>query len=223
MPGASLNLGNKSEHFTEDAERVAREPRIPRLRKLHRIRPRTPLRERRGAREDRPLARDVVRDKTAPLQQGSPRLERTLQGAERVRLMRSRGSPLHIEEPLRRLDDRAVPDNRDAELPRLVRPAALVSRRLKVYRREFHSRNQRQAALPSAGVMVALIRSQMLFLATSISYWLWRFCQTSGVVPKYLAKRRAVSAVMPRRQSAISFSTLITSILSKPLGNFRVQ
>ena len=42
-----------------------------------------------------------------------------------------------------------------------------------------------------AGLMVAWMRFQRRFLATSISYWLWRFCQTSGEVPKKRAKRRA--------------------------------
>ena len=140
MPGTFLDLGNESEHFAKVAERVARKLRIPRFRELHRIRPRPPLRERRSAREDSPLAGDVVRDKAAPLQHGSPRLKRTLQGAERVGLVRPRGSPFDVEEPLRRLDDDTIPYNRDTELLRLIRPAVPVPRRLEIYRREFHYR-----------------------------------------------------------------------------------
>ena len=47
-----------------------------------------------------------------------------------------------------------------------------------------HFDRQRQAARVSAGVMDSLIVSQMLLFATSISYWLCRFCHSSGVVPK---------------------------------------
>lgn len=66
--------------------------------------------------------------------------------------------------------------------------------------------NYRQAALRRNGLTVSMILLQMLPFATSISYWLCKFCQTSGVVPKNLAKRSAVSADMPRRPSTISFT-----------------
>lgn len=45
----------------------------------------------------------------------------------------------------------------------------------------------RQAALRRNGLTVFMILLQMLPFATSISYWLCRFCQTSGVVPRQIS------------------------------------
>ena len=73
-----------------------------------------------------------------PEQMRRPDLKGTLQGTERIRFVCPCGRALHIEEPFRRFDDDAVPDDRNAKLPRLVRPAVFVSRRLEIYRHKFH-------------------------------------------------------------------------------------
>ena len=138
VPCPPVDLRNLPEHLAEVTEPVRGQPWIAGLRELHRVDPRAPLRERGGAREDGPLARYVVRDEPCAHELRRPRLERALQGAERVRLVRALRRTLDVEEPLARLDDLPVLDARVPELPRLVVAPEVIARRFEVYREEVH-------------------------------------------------------------------------------------
>ena len=131
MPCAPFHLRHEAEHFAEIAELVAGESRISGLGDLHRVGPGPPLRKRGDARQDRPLAGDVVGDEAATSQM---RIEVVPLVHQRLEI----GGERRSEEPLAGLDHLKVADEREAELPRLVASAVLVTGRFEVYRREFH-------------------------------------------------------------------------------------